>query len=138
MILGESDLEPLRTANYTTLRRTKNTVILTRLERDFGTYFVEVVVGLQGNANEDADAILHQLGNDHLDEILAATGQRGRRDVEPIARLCLEPLLHGIGDVVGRADPRRAGEAGAEVQLADRRLLRFNRSTSRALTLRSS
>jgi hypothetical protein len=67
IILGENDLEPLHTANYTTLRRTNNAVILTRLQRDFGTYFVEVVLGLQGNANEDADAILAILEHDELE-----------------------------------------------------------------------
>src|SRR5262245_15107183 len=64
-----------------------------------------------------------QFGNDHVDEILSPAGQGGRRDVEAIAGRCFEPLLHGVGDVGGRADPRGAGDPGAEVQFAYRGLL---------------
>src|SRR5262245_59118854 len=64
-----------------------------------------------------------QLGDDHVDEVLAAARQGGGRNVETIAAGGFEPLLHEIGDVGGRADPRRAGDAGAQVELADRRLL---------------
>src|SRR4051795_4015115 len=63
-----------------------------------------------------------QLWNDHLDEILAPTWQRGRCDVETIARIGFEPLLHGISDVRRRTDPCRTGEAGSQIQLTDRRL----------------
>ena len=43
--------------------------------------------------------------------------------LKPSQADALEPLLHGIGDVGGRADLRRAGETGTEVELANRGLL---------------
>jgi hypothetical protein len=62
-------------------------------------------------------------GNNHLDEILATSGQCGRYDVETIASRCFEPLLYGIDNVDGRTDPCGAGETGTEVELTNRRLL---------------
>jgi hypothetical protein len=58
-----------------------------------------------------------QFGNNHLDEILATTGQRGGCDVETIASRFFDPLLHDIGNVSGRTD----GVAQNRPFLGDRR-----------------
>ena len=50
-----------------------------------------------------------------LDKVFAAAGQDRGRHVETVATLGFEPFLHGIGNVGGRTDLRRAGDAGAQV-----------------------
>jgi hypothetical protein len=65
-VLGENDLEPFRRANYTTLRLKNDPVMLEGVERDFATYFADVVMGLPENTREAAEAILAVLQHDEL------------------------------------------------------------------------
>ncbi|WP_221795288.1 hypothetical protein [Aquisediminimonas sediminicola] len=67
-IFGENDLEPLRAGNYTTLRETNHAVLIERIERDFDLYLHDVLLELQENSNEDAQAILAIIRRDNLDE----------------------------------------------------------------------
>lgn len=67
-ILGERDVEQLRTNNYTTIRSMNNAVLIERIERDFNVYLRDVLLELQANASEDAEAILDVIRRDNLDQ----------------------------------------------------------------------
>ena len=74
-ILGEKDLKPLRERNYTAIRSTNNATLMKRVEYDFDLYLRDILLGLQGNSEEDAPAILavvrhDTLGQDDLREFL--------------------------------------------------------------------
>lgn len=67
-ILGENNLEPLRARNYTSLRSTNNALLMERIDRDFDLYFQDVLLKLQDNSSEDAEAILAIISRDDLDQ----------------------------------------------------------------------
>lgn len=66
-ILGVNDLTPLRVSNYTTLRSTNNSVLLERVERDFGLYLKDVLLKLPENTREDDSAIIDIARREYLD-----------------------------------------------------------------------
>lgn len=66
-ILGENDLEPMRERNFTAIRSTNSTTLMKRVERDFDCYFSDVLLELEGNAKEDASAILAVIRHDTFD-----------------------------------------------------------------------
>lgn len=66
-LLGGNDLKPFSTANYTTLRAQNNEVLLSKIEQDFAAYFVRVVLGLENNSRENAEAILAILRHKDLE-----------------------------------------------------------------------
>ncbi|MBB1364494.1 ATP-binding protein [Shewanella sp. SR44-4] len=68
MILGENDLEPLRTRNYTTILSMNNLALLERVERDFERYLCEILLELEGNSEEDIPAILAVVCQDTLEQ----------------------------------------------------------------------
>ena len=75
VILGESDIEPLRERNFTAIRSTNNATLMKRIERDFDRYLHDILLELQGNTKEDAHAILSvvcqdAIGQDSLREFL--------------------------------------------------------------------
>nr|WP_300521959.1 ATP-binding protein [Alcanivorax sp.] len=67
-ILEENDLEPLRAKNFTTIRSTNNKTLMERVERDFGGYLHDILLGLQENSQEDPSAILSVVRHDTLDQ----------------------------------------------------------------------
>lgn len=67
-ILGNSDLEPLRVSNFTTLRLTNSAALMRLIECDFERYFIDVLLELDGNSKEDASAIKAVLHHDTLNE----------------------------------------------------------------------
>lgn len=67
-ILGESNLEPLRERNFTTIRSTNNLALMNRIERDFDLYLRDILLELQDNSKEDAPAILAVVHHDTLDQ----------------------------------------------------------------------
>lgn len=67
-VLGETDLVAFHQRNYTTLRSLKDAALLRRVERDLDLYLGEVLLGLQGNTEEDVPAIVNLLGRDELNE----------------------------------------------------------------------
>lgn len=67
-ILGNIDLEPMHKMNFTTIRAANNPALMTRIKRDFDLYLHDVLLGLQGNANEDVESILALLRHETLDE----------------------------------------------------------------------
>ena len=67
-ILGGDDLEPLRERNFTAIRATNNAILMDRVERDFESYFRNVLLELPDNSNEDADAIVDVVRRNTLDE----------------------------------------------------------------------
>ncbi|MEH6702965.1 YobI family P-loop NTPase [Parasphingorhabdus sp.] len=67
-ILGENELEPMHTKNYTTLRSMNNPVLIERVQRDFDLYLQDVLLELPRNSSEGAPAILAILRRDDLDE----------------------------------------------------------------------
>ncbi|MBN3560987.1 ATP-binding protein [Amphritea spongicola] len=69
VILGEKNLESLRTRNYTTIRSASNAVLKTRVERDFDSYLRDILLCLQDNLEEDASAILAVIRHDNLDQV---------------------------------------------------------------------
>lgn len=66
-ILGGSNLEALRTRNYTTLRSVGSDVLEGRIERDFEVYLDDVLLNLEGNSHEDISSILAILRRDDVD-----------------------------------------------------------------------
>lgn len=67
-VLGENDLDPLRSKNYTTLRSLNNAVLIERVERDFYRYLRDVLLELQENSSENAPAILAILSRGDLEQ----------------------------------------------------------------------
>jgi hypothetical protein len=65
-ILGGSNLEALRTRNYTTLRSMGSEILEGRIEREFETYLDEVLLKLEDNSNEDISSILAILRRDDV------------------------------------------------------------------------
>ena len=68
MLLGEKDVESLRSCNYTTLRAVRDPTLLARVERDFGVYLVEVLLELRDNNQESPEALLAIIDRDDVDE----------------------------------------------------------------------
>lgn len=71
-ILGQRDLNLMRSKNFTTIRSINNSALIKRVERDFNIYLRDIILGLQANSEEDVPAILSILGRDTLnvDDIL--------------------------------------------------------------------
>ncbi|MFM5854643.1 ATP-binding protein [Aeromonas rivipollensis] len=67
-ILGENDLEQLRERNFTAIRSTNNTILMTRIELDFERYLHDILVVLEGNSKEDVPAILAVIHHEGLDQ----------------------------------------------------------------------
>ncbi|MBO1272487.1 ATP-binding protein [Shewanella sp. 4t3-1-2LB] len=68
VILGEKDLEPLRTMNFTAIRSTNNEILMKRIELDFDYYFTNILLALSENTNEDASAILKVIQCDTFEQ----------------------------------------------------------------------
>lgn len=66
-VLGGSDIDALRTRNYTTLRSMGSDMLEGRIEREFEAYLDEVLLKLAGNTDEDVSAILAILRRDDVD-----------------------------------------------------------------------
>lgn len=67
-ILGENDLEQLRERNFTAIRSTNNTTLMTRIERNFERYLHDILVVLERNSKEDASAILAVMQHEGLNQ----------------------------------------------------------------------
>ena len=67
-LLGEKNVEGLRSSNYTTLRAVSNTTLSERVERDFAVYLGKVLLELKGNTEESPDALLAIINRDDVDE----------------------------------------------------------------------
>src|SRR6266446_3718457 len=73
-------------------------------------------------AAEDAAAL--QFGDDPVDEIVEAAGNVREHDVEAVAGVAQEPLLHLVGDRLGGADQGEAAIAAGDLgQLAHRQIV---------------
>lgn len=57
-VLGFSDLQPLRTMNYSTIRMLENPTLLDRAERDFVSYLQNIILDLPENSMETEETIL--------------------------------------------------------------------------------
>ncbi|MFN7106771.1 MAG: hypothetical protein ACK4MY_00985 [Brevundimonas sp.] len=66
-ILGGSNLEALRTRNYTTLRSVGSDILEGRIERDFEKYLDDVLLKLESNSHEDMSSILAILRRNDVD-----------------------------------------------------------------------
>jgi hypothetical protein len=66
-VLGGSNLEALRTRNYTTLRSMSSNILEGKIEREFDAYLEEVLLKLEGNSDEDIPSILAILRRDDVD-----------------------------------------------------------------------
>ena len=67
-LLGEKDVQGLRSSNYTTLRAVSNTTLAERVERDFAVYLGKVLLELKDNTEESPDALLAIINRDDVDE----------------------------------------------------------------------
>lgn len=66
-VLGGSNLDALRTRNYTTLRSMGSEMLEGRIEREFEAYLDGVLLQLEGNKDEDVSSILAILRRDDVD-----------------------------------------------------------------------
>lgn len=66
-VLGGSDIDALRTRNYSTLRSMGSKMLEGRIEREFEAYLNEVLLQLKGNNDEDVSSILKILRRDDVD-----------------------------------------------------------------------
>lgn len=66
-ILGGSDINALRTRNYTTLRSMGSEMLEGRIEREFETYLDAVLLRLKDNNDEDVSSILAILRRDDVE-----------------------------------------------------------------------
>ncbi|MBT2916431.1 ATP-binding protein, partial [Vibrio anguillarum] len=57
-ILGEEDITPLHTRNFTAIRATNSTVLIERIESNFGNYLRNILLAIQTNTEEETSAIL--------------------------------------------------------------------------------
>ncbi|AVS91706.1 DNA-binding protein [Paracidovorax avenae] len=67
-ILGQRDIQSMRTRNFTTVRSTNNVALIKRVERDFNCYLKNIILPLEENSEEDISAILQILGQDEIDQ----------------------------------------------------------------------
>ncbi len=67
-LLGEKDVEGLRSRNYTTLRAVCDPTLSARVEREFSVYLGEVLLKLGDNTEESPDALLAIMDRDDVDE----------------------------------------------------------------------
>lgn len=66
-VLGVGDLEPMRTRCHTTVMAADNPALLSRIERDFGSYLGGILLQLPSNSGESVDAVLDIIGRDDLE-----------------------------------------------------------------------
>lgn len=67
-VLGENKLTSFRERNYTTIQSITDPTLKTRVERDFDSYFTDVLLQLDDNSKEDAEAIIDILCREELDK----------------------------------------------------------------------
>ena len=67
-VLGQSDLNSMRSKNFTTIRSMNNSTLKKRVERDFNIYVRDVLLELPENSVEDVPAILFILDQDSLEQ----------------------------------------------------------------------
>ena len=67
-LLGEKDVESLRSSNYTTIRAFRDPILSARIEREFGVYLDEVLLEVDDNIHESPDALLAIINRDDVDE----------------------------------------------------------------------
>lgn len=67
VILGQANLQRLRTQHYTTILGTENVVLISRIERDFELYVRNILLQLEENSQESAPAILSVINREEID-----------------------------------------------------------------------
>ncbi len=67
-IFGGNDLKALRESNLTVIRATNNAALMNRVERDFDHYVTDILLELEENSKEDANAIIEVVRHDTLDD----------------------------------------------------------------------
>jgi len=103
-ILGKSSPEALLTQHYTTILKTENASLISRIEREFETYLQEVLLRLDDNSQESALAILSVIQHDEveLDEIREFL----EKQVAMISSLDQAPTrLHGMLFQLAKVEP---------------------------------
>lgn len=58
VILGEGDLTPLHTRNFSAIRATNSIALINRIESNFEHYLCNILLSIKTNTEEDASAIL--------------------------------------------------------------------------------
>lgn len=66
-VLGLGDPHLLRTQHYTTVLKTANAVLISRIERNFGDYLKDVILKLEENSQESIPAILSVIAREEID-----------------------------------------------------------------------
>ena len=66
-MLGRDELQNLRSRNYTTVLNVDDRALLSRIDRNFGSYLKDVLLRLDANSQEDISAILSVIAHDELD-----------------------------------------------------------------------
>ncbi|MBF4406177.1 ATP-binding protein, partial [Vibrio anguillarum] len=66
-ILGEEDITPLHTRNFTAIRATNSTVLIERIESNFGNYLRNILLAIQTNTEEETSAILDVVRREEID-----------------------------------------------------------------------
>jgi len=77
-VLGEGDVQSLRTRHYTTIFQTANDPLTARIERDFAAHLKLVLLALPNNRDESVPAILSLLAREDadFDDLVAFLGKQ--------------------------------------------------------------
>jgi len=66
-ILGLTDLPRLRRSHYSTILKTGNAALMSKVEGNFGSYLENVLLKLDENSEEDVSAVLAAIDHDEID-----------------------------------------------------------------------
>ncbi|MER9359716.1 ATP-binding protein [Mesorhizobium sp. M0500] len=66
-VMGLGDPHHLRTQHYTTVLKTANAALISRIERNFGDYLKDIILELEENSQESIPAILSVIAREEID-----------------------------------------------------------------------
>ncbi|OOE54909.1 DNA-binding protein [Salinivibrio kushneri] len=67
VILGEEDITPLHTKNFTAICATNSAVLIDRIESNFGDYLRNILLAIRTNTEEEISAILDVVRREEID-----------------------------------------------------------------------
>lgn len=66
-VLGLSSAEKLETSHYTTLMKSGNEMLISKIKDDFENYLISILLELESNSEEDVSAIIEVLNHDEIE-----------------------------------------------------------------------
>lgn len=67
VILGEGEIAPLHTRNFTAIRATNSTILINRIESDFENYLSNILLSIKTNTEEDVSTILDVIRREEIE-----------------------------------------------------------------------